>query len=122
MRASRHRYRTLPLIPVDAFLADHPEHATSSDHELTIARIQHEHTARQALEEQRQRLLRQKEALLRETAGKKEELGKLDAEIEKWVSGQQAVRALLDAHDHRLVEAGEKEEAGTAAQTASMAT
>lgn len=108
------------MMPVDAFLAAHPEHAMSSEHELTIARIQHEHRARQALEEQRQHLLLRKEAFLRETTGKKEELAKLDAEMERWVAGQQAVRALLDAHNLTLVDVGENEE--TTTRTAGVTT
>ena len=53
----------------------------SNEHDLTVARIQDEHTARQQLEDQRQALQKRKEALLKETNAKKEELSKLDVEV-----------------------------------------
>lgn len=89
-------------MPHEDFLARHPEFEAASEHDLTIARIKDEQTARQALEDQRQQLLQQKDAMVKETTAKKEELGKLDAEIEKWVAGQASVRKLLDAHDKAM--------------------
>ncbi|KAK5123949.1 hypothetical protein LTR85_002146 [Meristemomyces frigidus] len=97
-----HQYKRLPMIPVEDFLSAHPEHSNSSDHDLTIARIQDEHTARQALEEQRQQLVKKKDALVKETVAKKEELGKLDGEIEKWLGGQETVRRVFEAREKKM--------------------
>lgn len=107
-----HIYTTLPLTSPEEFLASHPEHAAPnnelSEHDLTILRIQDEHAARQALEEQRQALQKRKEALVKETNAKKEELGKLDAEVEKWVAGEGAVRKVFEAREKKMGKSGEK--------------
>lgn len=103
-----HVYTNLPLTSTEEFLAAHPEHADSDEHDLTIARIQDEHAARQQLEEQRQVLQKRKEALLKETNAKKEELGKLDAEMEKWIAGESNVRKIFDAKEKKAMEAEEK--------------
>nr|POE63494.1 putative thoc5 family protein [Quercus suber] len=95
------------MIPVEDFLAQHPEQAELSEHDLTIVRIQNEHSARQVLEEQRQALLKKKEGLAKEALAKKEELGKLDAEMEKWINGQIAVREVFEAH-FKNVEGGDE--------------
>jgi THO complex subunit 5 len=95
------------MVPVDEFLSAHPEHAQDSDHDLTIARIQDEHAARQALEEVRLALEKRKEVLVKETTAKKDELGKLDLEIEKWVAGQSDVRKIFDERDAAAAKAME---------------
>lgn len=92
------------MISAEEFLALHPEHSDSSEHDLTIARIQDEYAARQALEEQRQQSVKRKEALVKETTAKKEELGKLDAEIEKWLSGQESVKKVFEAREKKTAE------------------
>ena len=97
------------MIPVDEFLALHPEHVESNEHDLTVARIHDEHAQRQALEERRQTLLKRKESLVKETTAKKEELGKLDVEMEKWVAGQEGVRKIFEAREKKMVD---KEQAG----------
>jgi THO complex subunit 5 len=102
-----HKYQQLPMVPVDEFLSAHPEHAQDSDHDLTIARIQDEHAARQALEEARLALEKRKEVLVKETTAKKDELGKLDLEIEKWVAGQSDVRKIFDERDAAAAKAME---------------
>ena len=97
-----HTYSQINMLPVEDFLALHSEYAESSEHDLTVARIEDEHAQRVTLEEQRQALLKRKEALVKETTAKKEELGKLDLEIEKWVNGQENVRKVFDARQKRL--------------------
>ncbi|KAF2166580.1 hypothetical protein M409DRAFT_23214 [Zasmidium cellare ATCC 36951] len=97
-----HKYTKLPLIPVEEFLATHPEHAEADEHELTLARIADEHAARQTLEQQKQELVKRKEALVKETNAKKEELGKLDGELEKWIGGQQGVRKIFEARESKM--------------------
>lgn len=97
-----HKYTKLPLVPVEDFIAAHPEHADADEHELTLARIADEHAARQVLEQQKQALVKRKEALVKETNGKKEELGKLDGELEKWIGGQEGVRKIFEARERKM--------------------
>lgn len=85
------------MVPKDDYIQSHPEAADLSDHELTIARIDDEHRARQALEEERQALQKRKEALLKVTNNKKEQLIKLDTEVEKWIGGESVIRKVFDA-------------------------
>jgi THO complex subunit 5 len=103
-----HIFNSLPLTTPEEFLAAHPEHANSDEHDLTVARIQDEHAARQQLEDQRQALQKRKEALLKETNAKKEELGKLDVEVEKWIAGESNVRKVFDAREKKAKQAEEK--------------
>ncbi|KAK3615849.1 hypothetical protein LTR56_026337 [Elasticomyces elasticus] len=98
-----HRFNELPMIPVEEFLEQHPEYQGSSQHDVTIARIDDERAARQKLEDERQQLLKKKEALVKETTAKKEELGKLDAEIEKWLVGQESVRKIFEAREKSIM-------------------
>lgn len=98
----KHTYEEIQMIPQEEFLALHPEYQDSSEHDLTVARIQNEHAQRQALEEQKQQLLKRKDALIKETNAKKEELGKLDVEMEKWIGGQEIVRRIFEAREKKL--------------------
>lgn len=103
-RDYQHTYENIGMIPTEEFLELHPEFAAASEHEVTEARIKDEHAQRKALEEERQVLLKKKEALVKETTAKKEELAKLDAEMEKWVAGQEGVRKLFEAREKRMME------------------
>ncbi|KXT13064.1 hypothetical protein AC579_4915 [Pseudocercospora musae] len=116
-----HKYLSLPMIPTEDFLAAHPQYIEASDHDLTIARINDEHEARRALEEQRLALMKRKLALEKETLGKKEELARLDLEIERWIGGQSKVLDVFKKKDEKLAaeekrrrELLEKEEAKSA--------
>ena len=80
-----HKYQQLPLIPVEQFLAEHPEHANADDNALTIARIDHEHAERLALEEQRQGLLKKKQGLIADNKKRKDDLANLDKDLEKFI-------------------------------------
>ena len=53
-------------------------------------------------------LQKRKEALLNETNAKKEELGKLDAEMEKWIAGESNVRKIFEAREKKMQAAEEK--------------
>lgn len=97
------------MAPISDFLSTHPEHAESSEHDLTIARIHDEHKARLELEEQRLHLVKRKEALERETKGKRDELAKLDGDIERWLGGQEAVRKVFEAKERKVAAQKEKE-------------
>jgi len=72
------------------------------------ARIDHEHAQRLALEEQRQGLLKKKQALVAENKKKKDELDLLDKEIEKFVNGSVAVQNVFDAKEQKESKEQEK--------------
>jgi THO complex subunit 5 len=85
MSLCRHKYTSLPLIPLEEFLDIFPEKNELDEHELTIARIEHEHAERQALEEKRQGLLKRKQGLIAENNRRKEDLANLDKDLEKFI-------------------------------------
>ncbi|KAI5302633.1 hypothetical protein KEM56_000502, partial [Ascosphaera pollenicola] len=80
-----HKYTALPLIPEDEFLRLFPEHANSSPHDLMVARITHEHAEREALEHQRQQLLKKRQALIAENKKRKDDLASLDKDLERFI-------------------------------------
>lgn len=104
----KHTYTDIPMISTEEFLALHPEHGESTEHDLTVARIEDEHTQRKALEERKQALVKRKEALGKVVGVKKDELGRLDAEMEKWVAGQESVKKIFEVRDVKMAEDGEK--------------
>ncbi|KAF4635565.1 hypothetical protein G7Y89_g2531 [Cudoniella acicularis] len=83
-----HKYQQLPLIPVEEFLAQNPHLAEIDDTALTIARIDHEHAERLALEEQRQGLLKKKQGLIADNKKRKDDLANLDKDLEKFIDPQ----------------------------------
>lgn len=104
----KHTYADIPMVPVEEFIALHPEYETSNEHDITVARIEDEHARRQALEEQKQALVKKKEGLRKEVGARKEELNKLDAEMEKWVKSQDAVAKVFEARQKKLSDEAEK--------------
>lgn len=70
---------------MEQFLAEHPEHADADENALTIARIEHEHAERLALEEQRQGLLKKKQGLIADNKKRKDDLANLDKDLEKFI-------------------------------------
>ncbi|QIX00442.1 hypothetical protein AMS68_005959 [Peltaster fructicola] len=100
-----HKYRQLSMIPKEEYIQAHSDSAELNDHELTIARIEDEHAARQALEEQRAALQQRKDALTIETNAKKDELAKLDTDIEKWLHGETDIRKVFETRDKKNAEA-----------------
>ena len=84
-KLSSHKYLSLPLIPVEEFLALHPENNESNEHELMIARINHEHAEREKLEQARQELLKRKQALIAENKKRKDDLANLDQDLERFI-------------------------------------
>jgi THO complex subunit 5 len=82
---SRHKYTSLPLIPAEEFLSIFPDKIVFDKHRLIIARIEHEHAERQALEEKRQGLLKRKQGLIAENNRRKEDLANLDKDLEKFI-------------------------------------
>lgn len=81
----RHKYQQLPLIPVEEFLEKFPEHMGDDENALMIARINHEHAERQALEESRQGLLKKKQGLIAKNKKQRDDLAKLDKDLEKFI-------------------------------------
>lgn len=70
---------------MEEFLALHPEYVDADEITLTIARIDHEHAERLALEEQRQLLLKKKLGLTAENKKRKDKLADLDKDLEKFI-------------------------------------
>jgi THO complex subunit 5 len=70
---------------VEQFLAEHPEHAEADENALMIARIDHEHSERLAMEEQRQGLLKKKQGLIADNKKRKDDLANLDKDLEKFI-------------------------------------
>lgn len=80
-----HKYRQLPLIPVEDFVALFPEHVGDDEDTLMRARINHENEERKALEQTRQELLRTKQSLIAENKKRKDDLSNLDNDLEKLI-------------------------------------
>lgn len=73
------------MIPVEEFLELFPEHRETDEHELMIARINHEHAEREKLEQARQELLKRKQALIAENKKRKDDLANLDKDLERFI-------------------------------------
>ncbi|RAL63162.1 hypothetical protein DID88_004242 [Monilinia fructigena] len=91
-----HKYQQLPLIPVDEFLAQHPEHADTDENALMIARIDHEHQERLKLEEQRQGLLKKKQGLIADNKKRKDDLANLDKDLEKFIDAAKPIQKTFE--------------------------
>ncbi|KAK3693552.1 Fms-interacting protein-domain-containing protein [Podospora appendiculata] len=95
-----HTYQTLPLIPVDEFLALHPEHAAIDDDDdnsaLMIARIEHERAEREALEAQRLELQKRKQKLIADNKKRRDDLANLDKDLEKFIDAAKPIQKLFE--------------------------
>ncbi|KAI5284464.1 hypothetical protein KEM54_001307 [Ascosphaera aggregata] len=103
-----HKYADLPLIPVEEFLEKFPEHRRSAataaahadeqeyEHALMVARIAHEHAERETLEQQRQELLKKKEALIAENKKRKEDLARLDNDLERFIDAAKPIQKIFE--------------------------
>ncbi|RYO81378.1 hypothetical protein DL766_002813 [Monosporascus sp. MC13-8B] len=91
-----HTYQQLPLIPVEEFLVLHPEHADDDENTLMVARIEHERTEREALEQKRMELLRRKQKLIADNKKRKDDLANLDKELEKFIDAAKPIQKLFD--------------------------
>lgn len=80
-----HQYQQLPLIPVEEFLLEQPEHSDDDEKSLMFARINHELAEREALEQQRQGLLKTKQSLIADNKKRKEDLASLDKDLETFI-------------------------------------
>ena len=73
------------MISVADFLERQPGHAEDDEKALMIARINHEHSEREALEQERQGLLKKKQGLIAENKKRKDDLASLDRDLEKFI-------------------------------------
>ena len=94
-REKSHKYTKLPLIDREAFLAQFPEHTSASEHELMIARIEHEYQDRVKLEERRQEKLKEKQKLISEVKKSKENLTNLDSMVDRIEEAMAPIRKVL---------------------------
>ncbi|KAH8700827.1 Fms-interacting protein-domain-containing protein [Talaromyces proteolyticus] len=91
-----HKYLSLPLIPVEQFLELFPEHVEDDEHELMIARINHEHAEREKLEQARQELLKRKQALIAENKKRKDDLANLDQDLERFIDAAKPIQKIFE--------------------------
>lgn len=73
------------MIPMEDFLENHPEHVEDDEKSLMMARISHEHSQREVLEQERLGLLKKKQALIAENKKRKDDLASLDENLEKFL-------------------------------------
>lgn len=81
---------------MDEFLAKHPEHAGSDENALMIARIEDERAEREALEQQRQELLKRKQKLIAENKKRREDLANLDNDLEKFIDAAKPIQKTFE--------------------------
>ncbi|KAK3903082.1 Fms-interacting protein-domain-containing protein [Staphylotrichum tortipilum] len=91
-----HTYQLLPLIPVEEFLAQHPEHADDDENALMVARINHERAEREALEQQRLELQKRKQKLITENKKRSDDLANLDKDLEKFIDAAKPIQKMFE--------------------------
>ncbi|KAK4191753.1 Fms-interacting protein-domain-containing protein [Podospora australis] len=91
-----HTYQLLPLIPVEEFLAQHPEHADDDENTLMVARINHERQEREALEQQRLELQKKKTKLIQENKKRRDDLANLDKDLEKFIDAAKPIYKIFE--------------------------
>ncbi|KAK0746266.1 Fms-interacting protein-domain-containing protein [Schizothecium vesticola] len=91
-----HTYQSLPLVPVDEFLAAHPEHADADEDALMTARINQERVEREALEQQRLELQKRKQKLIAENKKRRDDLANLDKDLEKFIDAAKPIQQLFE--------------------------
>lgn len=73
------------MISAEEFIERQPEHAGDDEKSLMMARINHEHSERAVLEQERQELLKKKQTLIDENKKRKDDLASLDSDLEKFI-------------------------------------
>ncbi|GAM84687.1 hypothetical protein ANO11243_026860 [Dothideomycetidae sp. 11243] len=91
-----HKYTRLSLIDADEFLAQREDLADASEHDLMMARIKDEHEQRRRLEKERLALQKKKAELVKQNQKQKDELDKLDKEMETWLDGRIKVDKMFE--------------------------
>jgi THO complex subunit 5 len=90
-----HAYTHLPLLPLNSYLEAFVDQASLSEQDLMPLRIEHEKQEREKLEQERQQLLKMKEDLVKVNLIKKEELKKMDEQLEKMIDGLKPISDAL---------------------------
>lgn len=80
-----HSHLQLPLVPVEQFLSEFPDHANDDENALMTARIAHERAQRETLEQQRLELAKRKQKLISENKKRKDDLANLDKNLELFI-------------------------------------
>lgn len=70
---------------MEEFLEEFPDRADDDENALMFARIEHERAEREALEQQRQELLKRKQKLIADNKRRKDDLANLDKDLEKFI-------------------------------------
>lgn len=91
-----HKHMQLPMVSEAEFLEQHPEWDGKDDGEVMAARIEQEYQDRSSLEEQRKGLLAKKTDLMKENAKRKEELGKLDGDLERFIEAARPIQKTFE--------------------------
>lgn len=73
------------MIPIEEFLQLRPEHIDGDEKALMFARINHELSEREALEQARQGLLKKKQSLIADNKKRKDDLASLDKDLETFI-------------------------------------
>lgn len=90
-----HAYTHLPLLPLESYLEAFPDQANLPEQDLMPLRIEHEKQEREKLELERQELLKMKENLVKVNLKKKDEVKKMDEQLEKIIDGLKPITETL---------------------------
>ena len=90
---------------MEEFLELHPEHADDDEAALMTARIGHEKQEREALERQKNELLKKKLKLIAENKKRKEDLANLDKDLENFIDVRFCLDLLCSFRLYWLIEA-----------------
>ena len=93
-----HKYQQLPLISVGEFLEMHPERKEDDEKTLMFARINHELSEREMLEQERQGLLKKKQSLIADNKKRKDDLASLDKDLETFIDVRSLHNSLRKPH------------------------
>jgi THO complex subunit 5 len=61
-----------------------------------VARINHEHVEREALEQARQALLKKKQSLIADNKKRKDDLASLDKDLEKFIDAAKPIQKIFE--------------------------
>lgn len=102
-KLNSHQYQQLPLIAVDDFLRQRPELMNADEKTLMFARISHELSEREALEQARQGLLKKKQSLIADNKKRKEDLASLDKDLETFIDVSTLLREIGNVLRSRML-------------------
>lgn len=91
-----HKYQQLPLIPVEEFLEKHPDLAEEDEKTMMFARINHELSEREVLEQERQGLLKKKQGLIADNKKRKDDLASLDKDLETFIDAAKPIQIIFE--------------------------